>query len=133
MKVKILSLTFFLALIAHFAIGQCSRSGTFVQSDPTYNLSGSCNVTFESDGTKNVIFEADFVTVQGADLRVYLSKADDILAPGAEPIEVTTSQLLNDDGGNSPPQSPITGMMTCLLYTSPSPRDRQKSRMPSSA
>ena len=31
-----------------------------------------------------------------------------------------TSQLLR--GGN-----------TCLLYTSPSPRDRQKSRMPSSA
>ena len=28
----------------------------------------------------------------------------------------------------------ITGVLeTCLLYTSPSPRDRQKSRMPSSA
>ena len=25
------------------------------------------------------------------------------------------------------------GLNTCLLYTSPSPRDRQKSRMPSSA
>src|SRR5674476_1697651 len=25
-----------------------------------------------------------------------------------------------------------SGYMTCLLYTSPSPRDRQKSRMPSS-
>ena len=25
------------------------------------------------------------------------------------------------------------GMLVCLLYTSPSPRDRQKSRMPSSA
>ena len=25
------------------------------------------------------------------------------------------------------------GTSTCLLYTSPSPRDRQKSRMPSSA
>ena len=25
------------------------------------------------------------------------------------------------------------GMLCCLLYTSPSPRDRQKSRMPSSA
>ena len=25
------------------------------------------------------------------------------------------------------------GFSTCLLYTSPSPRDRQKSRMPSSA
>ena len=27
----------------------------------------------------------------------------------------------------------ITHQITCLLYTSPSPRDRQKSRMPSSA
>ena len=27
----------------------------------------------------------------------------------------------------------ITQIVTCLLYTSPSPRDRQKSRMPSSA
>ena len=26
-----------------------------------------------------------------------------------------------------------TAVKTCLLYTSPSPRDRQKSRMPSSA
>ena len=28
---------------------------------------------------------------------------------------------------------PITSNQSCLLYTSPSPRDRQKSRMPSSA
>ena len=28
---------------------------------------------------------------------------------------------------------PSTVFMSCLLYTSPSPRDRQKSRMPSSA
>ena len=27
----------------------------------------------------------------------------------------------------------VEGIETCLLYTSPSPRDRQKSRMPSSA
>ena len=27
----------------------------------------------------------------------------------------------------------MSGFITCLLYTSPSPRDRQKSRMPSSA
>ena len=27
----------------------------------------------------------------------------------------------------------ILGLLVCLLYTSPSPRDRQKSRMPSSA
>ena len=29
--------------------------------------------------------------------------------------------------------TPFDGLYTCLLYTSPSPRDRQKSRMPSSA
>ena len=28
---------------------------------------------------------------------------------------------------------PFQGSLSCLLYTSPSPRDRQKSRMPSSA
>ena len=27
----------------------------------------------------------------------------------------------------------VAALLTCLLYTSPSPRDRQKSRMPSSA
>ena len=34
-------------------------------------------------------------------------------------------------GGSSAPRPPRPG--NCLLYTSPSPRDRQKSRMPSSA
>ena len=27
----------------------------------------------------------------------------------------------------------VVGVLTCLLYTSPSPRDRTRSRMPSSA
>ena len=31
------------------------------------------------------------------------------------------------------PEATLDGMTACLLYTSPSPRDRQKSRMPSSA
>ena len=42
---------------------------------------------------------------------------------------------LNSEGeisGGSLPAD-IWGDYTCLLYTSPSPRDRQKSRMPSSA
>ena len=42
------------------------------------------------------------------------------------------------DGSNTPVYEPKPGEVilwpeTCLLYTSPSPRDRQKSRMPSSA
>ena len=35
--------------------------------------------------------------------------------------------------GNIEPVEVSAGQCTCLLYTSPSPRDRQKSRMPSSA
>ena len=35
--------------------------------------------------------------------------------------------------GQGPPPSGAQPPGTCLLYTSPSPRDRQKSRMPSSA
>ena len=35
--------------------------------------------------------------------------------------------------GNSGKQGLVTGQITCLLYTSPSPRDRSVSRMPSSA
>ena len=37
--------------------------------------------------------------------------------------------LLNDEEKRSGEKD----LITCLLYTSPSPRDRQKSRMPSSA
>ena len=37
------------------------------------------------------------------------------------------------DSGNWQAVQNITQYKDCLLYTSPSPRDRQKSRMPSSA
>ena len=36
-------------------------------------------------------------------------------------------------GGEEPNQKISVSVKDCLLYTSPSPRDRQKSRMPSSA
>jgi hypothetical protein len=110
MSKKILLSVFLVAISSQLVLAQCSRSGTFVQSDPTYFLSGSANVTFDSNGDKNVIFESDFESVQGADLRVYLSKTDDILTSGSDAIEITTSALLGDNGRTSPPQSPITGM-----------------------
>ena len=36
-------------------------------------------------------------------------------------------------GGFNGPVLPVTPAWNCLLYTSPSPRDRTRSRMPSSA
>jgi epimerase transport system membrane fusion protein len=46
----------------------------------------------------------------------------------------TRIEVLKDEIENNIIKAPSNGVITdCLLYTSPSPRDRQKSRMPSSA
>ena len=46
----------------------------------------------------------------------------------------TQQDFLNNSIPTESPQLPEqAAYSTCLLYTSPSPRDRQKSRMPSSA
>ena len=45
-------------------------------------------------------------------------------------------ETITDDNGRLPllaPMSAVAGRMSCLLYTSPSPRDDVISRMPSSA
>ena len=49
----------------------------------------------------------------------------------AKAIGVECVEILADGGFVSAPD--IKASKACLLYTSPSPRDRQKSRMPSSA
>ena len=50
-----------------------------------------------------------------------------------ESISVNPSQLAEYRAGKEKLLSFFVGAVICLLYTSPSPRDRQKSRMPSSA
>ena len=45
------------------------------------------------------------------------------------PVEIDAASARNMHGA----QPGINLPLSCLLYTSPSPRDRQKSRMPSSA
>ena len=50
------------------------------------------------------------------------------------PIQLHTVNLdMPPPSSNPPVNDPIVHVVICLLYTSPSPRDRQKSRMPSSA
>ena len=59
-------------------------------------------------------------------------------------VQIRTARVIYDDGTEisrsfsrhvlqCSTKSGDTWSNTCLLYTSPSPRDRQKSRMPSSA
>ena len=56
----------------------------------------------------------------------------DYIAPG--PFQTSGGNVANgNEPGNGWTYHVFTQPGTCLLYTSPSPRDRQKSRMPSSA
>lgn len=112
MKTKAAYFTLFLLTIVQFLNAQCSRTGQFMQSDPAYFIAGDASLIFEANGDKNVTFASNFSTVQGADLRVYLSKTDDIANAQSDAIQIS-GQLINDDGGtDGPGVSPITGMMT---------------------
>ena len=72
-----------------------------------------------------------------------LVRSNQMNSPTSHVIELPKSNLLKPSSSVTPTLSPETDRLTepiaaerhtvCLLYTSPSPRDRQKSRMPSSA
>ena len=77
---------------------------------------------------------------QASDRRSFLRS----FVVGSTLMPALINDLLADSNKRDPlspknPQFPAKAknviflFMTCLLYTSPSPRDRQKSRMPSSA
>ena len=53
-------------------------------------------------------------------------------APSFDSCDVLLLDALHEEDSNGPTDR-IVKKLICLLYTSPSPRDRQKSRMPSSA
>lgn len=117
MKRKLLLVALLVATTTQFIYSQCERTGSFVQSDPAYSISGTGKIIFETNGDKDVVFENDFMTVQGADLRVYLSKTDDIATAGSDAVQIS-GQLENDAGGfGGPGTSPITGMMTFPIPT----------------
>ena len=63
------------------------------------------------------------------------ASADVVVTPSSDPGDYTGFVNVFDLGGGFTFGSGwgIDHPTTCLLYTSPSPRDRQKSRMPSSA
>ena len=61
---------------------------------------------------------------------------DDLLIKDALIVTCDGSHSIIENGVMSVSQGKITALEqsdTCLLYTSPSPRDRTRSRMPSSA
>ena len=79
----------------------------------------------------------DFQALKGIDVRIKQGEIIVVLGPsgsGKSTFIRTLNRLQPHDGGRVEVDGvEISEDTTCLLYTSPSPRDRQKSRMPSSA
>lgn len=97
-------------ITASVAQAQCFRDGTFVAIDnpDDYPVAGTASLRFETDGTKQVIFADDFATVQGIELRVFLTTTERLDQGGTE-LEVSTEPLQDDNGGQDM-GDPITGM-----------------------
>ena len=66
------------------------------------------------------------------DVLTHADHVDEVSSRRAVPVDVEGMTVGVPDR-DEPILGPIDLHLGCLLYTSPSPRDRQKSRMPSSA
>jgi hypothetical protein len=110
---KKITLFCLLAIITQMSIAQCVRTGTLVAIDEPsqYPVTGTSTQTFLINGTKQLSFGDDFVTVQGIQLRVFLSTTERLSDTGNESIEVTTEPLQDDNGGQDMGDA-ITGPKT---------------------
>jgi len=108
------TITFLVACFAFTAItnAQCFREDQLeaIDDPAQYPVEGTASLEFTTSGSKQVIFGDDFATVQGIELRVFLSTTPR-LAQGGTELEVTTEPLQDDNGGQDM-NDPITGMHT---------------------
>ena len=125
-KYAALAATAIAAGIAAFAIGQVINDGTFVPNDqPVGYVAQPVASTLNVAGGDAKMFTSDYDARDWTgNLHKYDISADGVIGTvdrwggGAEARLATVT---------------ASDRKICLLYTSPSPRDRQKSRMPSSA
>ena len=78
------------------------------------------------DKTSTSILETPDIAIQEG----YFEQGDIVWKPAEESF---VSEIISMAKIRAKKQNPSIQVSSCLLYTSPSPRDRQKSRMPSSA
>ena len=64
---------------------------------------------------------------------IFIFAIQSLSAQETYPVDSEVVAKIREEGFQRSQIANTLSYMTCLLYTSPSPRDRQKSRMPSSA
>ena len=72
------------------------------------------------------------LTISAEDLATLQNVPQQIATLATNAQQALAAVRSGADSGN-PVGALLSGLQTCLLYTSPSPRDRTRSRMPSSA
>ena len=106
--------------IENFAIGSGDTLGGETISDISDDPLNGADVDIDGDNDPD-----DRTTLFLKNLTIQKDDGGIVARPGDEVVWTINY------GNNGATRA--TGVVICLLYTSPSPRDRQKSRMPSSA
>ena len=96
------------------------------------NLTGSASSIDGSSATSSQLTNLGTITAGGTDgTNRFISN---LAFDNQGTVQVQDGRTLNVTSASNLVSGTLTGgIWSCLLYTSPSPRDRQKSRMPSSA
>ena len=117
------------------------KSPDSVASNVTFVLpssDGSANQVLGTDGSGNLSFLSTTSTLAGAtDSDISSPSSGHILVHDGtdsfDNVAVSGDATLASDGSLTISAGAVEFSMFCLLYTSPSPRDKRQSRMPSSA
>ena len=132
--ISLIVLTAALFIAAPNLTKQAEEAGSFQLADDmdSQRAQAILDEAGKSDKTISLVYEFESIgeTERTDVARVIeeLKQNETVVTDVLNPFESeeTEAQLVSEDGR-------IVLVPICLLYTSPSPRDRQKSRMPSSA
>ena len=98
------------------------------QIDITSGITLGEALVSESEGEIKIVEESNPAPMDGEEMPIAVTMAEGKFSPARQEPGDAKVLLMDDDA-----ERWMSGPWICLLYTSPSPRDKRQSRMPSSA